>query len=85
MRHTFTLSLRVCFRIASFFYFLTQASAQHVLPSGFAETRLAQNLNPTGMAIAPDGRVFLLQKNGQVRIVKDDVLLKFDILATPQS
>ncbi|MCU0353890.1 MAG: PA14 domain-containing protein [Cytophagales bacterium] len=75
MRQSFTPSLRICMWMASFFCFLTQASAQHVLPSGFAETRLAQNLNPTGMAIAPDGRVFLLQKNGQVRIVKDDVLL----------
>src|SRR5215212_3412303 len=46
------------------------------LPSGFSKTLLASNLNsPTTMAVAPDGRVFIAQQNGQVRVVKDDVLL----------
>jgi glucose/arabinose dehydrogenase len=45
------------------------------LPPGFAETRIAQGLDPTALAIAPDGRLFLTEKPGRIRIVKDDVLL----------
>lgn len=42
-------------------------SAQSVtLPSGFAQSLAAEGLNPTGMALAPDGRIFLAQKDGRV-------------------
>ena len=36
------------------------------LPPGFAETAVAEGLNPTSMALAPDGRIFLAQKDGRV-------------------
>ena len=46
------------------------------LPAGFDQTRIAGVFNnPTTMAVAPDGLVFVAQQNGNVRIVKDDVLL----------
>lgn len=42
-------------------------SAQSVtLPSGFAQSLAAEGLNPTCMALAPDGRIFLAQKDGRV-------------------
>lgn len=42
--------------------------AQTNLPSGFAQTLAAEGLNPTSMALAPDGRIFLAQKDGRVLI-----------------
>lgn len=45
------------------------------LPANFAETRLATGLDPTGMEFAPDGRLFIAEKSGRVRIIKNGALL----------
>lgn len=46
------------------------------LPSGFIEARIAGQLpNPTALAIAPDGRVFICLQGGTIRVIKNDVLL----------
>ena len=46
------------------------------LKSGFTETQVASGLNsPTAMTFAPDGRVFICQQGGQLRVVKDGTLL----------
>jgi glucose/arabinose dehydrogenase len=46
------------------------------LPSGFSETRVATGLvSPTAMAIAPDGRIFVAQKGGALRVVRNGSLL----------
>lgn len=45
------------------------------LPLGFAEVQLATGLDPSAMEFAPDGRLFVLEKPGRVRIVKNDTLL----------
>jgi glucose/arabinose dehydrogenase len=46
------------------------------LPSGFTETRVAGGLaSPTAMAVAPDGRVFVTEKSGALRVVKNNALL----------
>ena len=46
------------------------------LPTGFAETRVATSMpNPTAMAIAPDGRIFVAQQGGALRVVKNGALL----------
>src|SRR4029453_580277 len=42
------------------------------LPAGFQETLVAQGLNPTGMSFAPDGRLFVANKNGTVTIIEAD-------------
>lgn len=42
------------------------------LPAGFAEVAVAEGLNPTAMALAPDGRLFLAQKDGRVLILHGD-------------
>ena len=44
-------------------------------PSNFAGVQLATGLDPVGIDVAPDGRVFLAEKDGKVRVIKDDVLL----------
>ncbi len=52
------------------------AAGAATLPAGFSETRVATGLlSPTAMAIAPDGRIFVAQKEGALRVVKNDALL----------
>lgn len=46
------------------------------LPTGFSETTIASGLsNPTAMAMAPDGRIFVCQQGGALRVVKNNALL----------
>jgi glucose/arabinose dehydrogenase len=52
------------------------------LPTGFSETTLATTLaDPTAMDIAPDGRVFVLEQNGHVRIVNNGTVLPTPFLS----
>jgi glucose/arabinose dehydrogenase len=52
------------------------AAGAATLPSGFSETRVAAGLaSPTAMAVAPDGRVFVAEKGGTLRVVKNNALL----------
>jgi glucose/arabinose dehydrogenase len=54
------------------------------LPDGFAETLLAGGMpNPTAMAIAPDGRIFVDQQGGDVRVVANGELLPTPFLHLP--
>lgn len=55
------------------------------LPAGFVHALVINNLNgPTNMAFAPDGRIFITNKNGEIKIVKNGVLLStpFAVLST---
>ncbi len=46
------------------------------LPAGFAETQIATGItDPTAMAFAPDGRLFVCQQTGQLRVIKNGSLL----------
>jgi glucose/arabinose dehydrogenase len=46
------------------------------LPANFVETQIASGLSsPTAMAFAPDGRLFVCQQGGQLRVVKNGALL----------
>ena len=58
------------------------ARAATTLPSGFTETLVAGGLdNPTAMAFAPDGRLFVCQQGGKVRVVKNGALLAAPFLS----
>ena len=50
------------------------------LPPGFSETEIAIGLNPTTMTFAPDGRLFLCEKQGLVRVIDGDKLLDLPFL-----
>jgi glucose/arabinose dehydrogenase len=50
----------------------TQAAS---LPAGFSETSIPGLTNPTAMEIAPDGRVFVCEQGGTLRVIKNGVLL----------
>jgi glucose/arabinose dehydrogenase len=55
---------------------LSLAARGATLPSGFAETRVATGLaSPTAMAFAPDGRLFVCQQGGALRVIKNGALL----------
>jgi glucose/arabinose dehydrogenase len=46
------------------------------LPPNFTETLVTNALsNPTAMALAPDGRIFVCQQGGQLRVIENGALL----------
>ena len=45
------------------------------LPPGFTETSISGLSNPTAIEIAPDGRIFVCQQGGSLRVIKNGVLL----------
>ena len=53
------------------------------LPAGFVEVPLATGLDPTALAQAPDGRIFITEKYGAVRIVENGVLLPDPFILLP--
>ncbi|MEK7952191.1 PQQ-dependent sugar dehydrogenase [Luteolibacter soli] len=59
----------------SFSLLLAATSMAATLPPGFAETKVADGLNPTTMTFAPDGRLFLCEKHGKLRVIEDQKLL----------
>jgi len=63
------------------------AASAATLPSGFSESVVASGISsPTAMDFAPDGRLFVCQQNGQLRVIKNDVLLSTPFLTvTPDS
>ncbi|HXI23797.1 MAG TPA: PQQ-dependent sugar dehydrogenase, partial [Pyrinomonadaceae bacterium] len=53
-----------------------EASRAATLPTGFSETTVTNGLtNPTAFEIAPDGRLFVCQQGGQLRVIKNGTLL----------
>ena len=52
------------------------AASAAMLPPGFSESVIASGIsNPTAMGFAPDGRLFVCQQTGQLRVIKNDALL----------
>ncbi len=59
-------------RILLLFFCLTPTLAQ--VPNGFVQRKVARNLNPTGLTFAPDGRLFVIGKDGDIREIINDIL-----------
>src|SRR5262249_22839053 len=54
------------------------------LPPGFVEYEVTGGIsNPTAMDVAPDGRVFITEQGGSVRIVENGVLLPTPFVTVP--
>jgi glucose/arabinose dehydrogenase len=52
------------------------------LPAGFSETPFASGMtSPTAFAFAPDGRLFVCQQGGQLRVIKNGTLLPTPFVA----
>ena len=74
LRASLQRALRVVALTSLVFGFARSHAA--TLPAGFSETQVATGLaNPTTMAIAPDGRIFICLQGGQIRVVKNGALL----------
>jgi glucose/arabinose dehydrogenase len=60
-----------------------------VVPTGFVDELIASGIpNPTAMAFAPDGRLFVAQQNGQLRVISNGnprTLLSTPFLSVPVS
>jgi glucose/arabinose dehydrogenase len=51
-------------------------AAAATLPTGFTEATIASGLaSPTAMQLAPDGRLFVCEQGGRLRVIKDGALL----------
>ncbi|MFZ2522191.1 MAG: PQQ-dependent sugar dehydrogenase [Minisyncoccia bacterium] len=59
-----------------FFCVLINFQKVHAQSSGFQESTVVTGLNtPTAMEFAPDGRLFVTEKSGSVRVIDNDQLL----------
>src|SRR5687767_2937804 len=70
------LNLISILNVTTVFVFASQAKAQTFTQAGFNQVLVANGIsNPTVMAFAPDGRLFVAQQNGALRIIENGVLL----------
>jgi glucose/arabinose dehydrogenase len=71
------LKLILALVIAASFTFVSSRATAANLPTGFTEAQVGGNLSgsPTAMAFAPDGRLFVCQQGGQLRVIKNGSLL----------
>jgi glucose/arabinose dehydrogenase len=79
-RHVATLSARsiVCTTIGAILLFLAAGTDVEpaVVPSGFTDALVVGALTaPTAFAFAPDGRIFIAEQAGRLRVVKNGALL----------
>ena len=62
---------------------VSDASAATV-PQGFVDTQIASGLSaPTAMAFAPDGRLFVCEQGGALRVIKNGSLLATPFVTLP--
>ena len=62
--------------VASFCTLILQLKSQTFTQPGFNQVLVANGIsNPTVMEFAPDGRLFVAQQNGALRIIENGVLL----------
>ena len=69
--YRFLITLSVCVAVLA-----AATPAQATVPPGFTETLVAGGLSdPIAMAFAPDGRIFITEHAGNLRVIKDGALL----------
>src|SRR3972149_4369924 len=70
--------------LTSLMWVSTVAAA--TVPSGFPDPVVVSGLsNPTSMAFAPDGRLFVTQQGGALRVIKNGALLATPFLTVTGS
>src|SRR3954468_22887164 len=83
-RHSLT-GMRLLTAILIFLFVRCSALDASTLPTGFSESQFggtsANIPSPTAMAFAPDGRLFVCQQSGQLRVIKQGTLLSAPFLS----
>src|SRR6188508_3004102 len=51
------------------------SAAMAALPAGFVETQISGVSNATAIALHPDGRIFVCQQTGELRVIKNGAVL----------
>ena len=72
-RSRFPLAELFCLTIELLLVAATVSAA--TLPAGFSETQISGLSSPTAMELAPDGRLFVCLQGGNLRVIKNGVLL----------
>jgi len=81
-RRIYTPAIAVIFLSLALIPFIGSAEAD--VPTGFSDSLIASGLvNPTAMEVAPDGRIFVSEKNGDLRVIKNGVLLSQPFVSIP--
>ncbi|MBD2755939.1 PQQ-dependent sugar dehydrogenase [Spirosoma validum] len=83
------LSVRKTLRSQSIllvFLFIVSYCYGQTYPPGFSQVLVSNGLNsPTSMAFAPDGRIFVTEQDGKVRIIKNGSLLPTPFVIVPNT
>src|SRR5262245_30783897 len=84
---TFTsIHLRLGALLCALLSVLSGSGRAATLPTGFVEAQIASAIpRPTTMAIAPDGRIFICEQGGRLRVVKNGSLLSTPFLTVTVS
>lgn len=71
--------------LLSFFIWLIPAPVQAIPPTDFQTNQIVGSGldGPSGFEIAPDGRIFILERTGAIKIVKDNNLLETPFATLP--
>jgi glucose/arabinose dehydrogenase len=73
--------MRRLFTVAFILFACAGGARAATLPEGFTEKQIASGLTgATAMAFAPDGRLFVCQQSGQLRVIKNGALLPVPFL-----
>src|SRR6187402_502723 len=81
-RHV-SLALRLCIAL-TISWLLPAAATAATVPAGFTDSVVANGLtSPTAMEIAPDGRVFVAQQGGALRVIENGALRATPFLTVP--
>jgi len=79
-----TFTLGQIFQAGVILLSIITSSRAAMLPLGFTETLVTSGLSsPTAFAFAPDGRLFVCQQGGQLRVIKNGSLLSTPFLTVP--
>ena len=70
------MKVAVCIFSSLLFVTSARVASGATVPTGFTDSLVAGGLtNPTAMALAPDGRIFVCEQGGKLRVIKNGALL----------
>lgn len=70
------MKLALCILTSLLFFASASIASGATVPTGFTDSLVAAGLtDPTAMALAPDGRIFVSEQRGTLRVIKNGVLL----------